>query len=171
MKTKKLVLTAFFVALGVTLPFVIIRSQEIRSLISPMHIAPLLAGLTVGPIEGLIVGILSPILSSLLTGMPAAPRVPGMVVELAFYGLVGGLGMKYLPLKGMKKVYVSLIIAMICGRIAGGLVQAFIMNPGNYSLAIWTTSYVTGTLPGMVIQIIFIPLVVRALQKANLAQK
>ncbi len=166
--TKRLVLTALLVALGVALPFVIIRSQQIRSLISPMHIAPLLAGLVVGPVEGMVVGFLSPLLSNIMTGMPVAGNLPGMLVELSVYGLVGGLCMKFLPLKGMKKVYVSLITAMLLGRVAGGLLQALVLQAGNYSLGTWASAYLLGTAPGMIIHIILIPLVVRALQRANL---
>lgn len=167
-RTKTLIMTALMIAIGVALPFVIIRSQQVRALISPMHIAPLLAGLVVGEVPGMTVGILSPLLSGLLTGMPPAPVLPGMVVELGVYGLVGGLCMKYLKLSGMKKVYVSLIIAMIMGRIAGGLLHAFVLDAGSYSIRTWVGSYVVATAPGMVIHLILIPLVYSALYKAHL---
>lgn len=167
-RTKTLIMTALMIAIGVALPFVIIRSQQVRTLISPMHIAPLLAGLVAGPLPGLATGILSPLLSSLLTGMPMAPVLPGMVVELGVYGLAGGLCMKYLKLTGMKKVYVSLIIAMILGRIAGGLLHAFVLDAGSYSLSTWVSSYLVATAPGMVVHLILIPLVYSALHKAHL---
>ena len=84
------------------------------------------------------------------TGMPGAGVLPGMAVELGVYGLAGGLCMEHLHLEEKKRVYVSLIIAMLAGRAAGGLMHALILDAGSYSLKMWASSYLAATAPGMV---------------------
>ncbi|MBR3150597.1 MAG: ECF transporter S component [Erysipelotrichaceae bacterium] len=170
MKTKNLVLTALFIALGIVLPIAFHVVPNGGVLFSPMHIPVLVCGLVTGPIEGLICGIVTPALSSALTGMPPAPRLPGMMVELAVYGLVGGLMMRLLKdNKNFGKIYLALIVTMLCGRIAGGLVNALILNAGNYTLKMWLTGYFLNGLPGIIAHLILVPLIVRALQKAKLS--
>ncbi|MBO4919157.1 MAG: ECF transporter S component [Erysipelotrichaceae bacterium] len=169
MKTKQLVLTALLIALGVVLPMAFHAIPNGGSLFSPMHIPVLICGLTTGPLTGLVCGAVTPILSSVLTGMPPAARLPGMVVELAVYGLVSGLMMKLLKNnKSFKKIYIALIVAMLCGRIAGGLVNALVLNAGNYTLKMWVTGYFVTGIAGIVTHLLIVPVVVRALQKANL---
>jgi len=82
-----------------------------------MHIPVLLAGFLAGPVCGLTVGILAPLLSHLLTGMPPTYAVPLMAAELPVYGLVAGLTYNRLKLN----IYLSLIIAMVLGRVMFGL--------------------------------------------------
>lgn len=53
--------------------------------------------------------------------MPAVGRLPFMMIELAVYGLVSGL--MYNTFKFNKKkmgTYISLLTAMLCGRIVYG---------------------------------------------------
>ena len=69
----------------------------------------------------------------------------------------------------MLKIYLSLIVAMILGRIAGGLVTGFILNAGEYSFSAWISAYFIGTAPAIVADLILVPLIVRALQRAGLA--
>ena len=94
-----------------------------------------------------------------------------MACELGTYGLVTGLLMKYLPLKGMAKVYGALLVSMIAGRIVGGIVTGFILNAGSYSLELWISSYFVATAPAIVVDLVLIPLIVRALQRAGLSVK
>ena len=170
MKTKPLILTALFIALGVVLPMAFHAVPNGGTLFSPMHIPVLMCGLLAGPVYGLFCGIITPILSSTLTGMPPAPVLPGMVIELAVYGLVSGCMMYLLRKdKTLAKVYIALIVAMLCGRIAGGLANALVFKAGAYSFQMWLTGYFVKGIPGIITHLIVIPLLVRALQKGNLA--
>ncbi|MBR2824671.1 MAG: ECF transporter S component [Solobacterium sp.] len=171
MQTKRIVLTGLMIALGLVLPIAVSFIPNGGTLFSPMHIPALLAGLVLGPVEGLITGVATPLLSHLLRGMPPAPVAPAMAVELGVYGLVGGLCMRMLKDKDMNemvKLYISLIVAMILGRIAGGLFRGLILNAGEYTLAMWFTSYFVSTVPGMITHLILIPILARALTKAGL---
>lgn len=80
----------------------------------PMHWAVLLAGLTLGWFGGLLVGILAPILSFATTGMPVAPILPAMVLELAVYGIVPALLHRSLKLNS----FLALAVGLLAGRAA-----------------------------------------------------
>ena len=69
--------------------------------------------------------------------------------------------------KSMTEIYISLIVAMVAGRIVGGMVQGFLLGLGNYSLQMWVTSYFVSTLPGIILHLLLIPAVCLALKKAG----
>ena len=167
---KKLVLSAMFLALGLVLPFFTGQIPEIGSMLLPMHIPVLLCGLVCGPILGLICGIFTPVLSSLITGMPGPAYLPSMICELAVYGLLAGAMIKLIKTeKPLVNLYASLITAMIGGRIVYGLMNALIFRAGAYSIQMWMTASFVTALPGIILQLLLLPAVVYALQKAKLA--
>lgn len=168
-QTKDLIIAGLCVALGIVLPIAFHSIPNAGSIMLPMHIPVLLCGLLCGPIYGLACGILTPLLSSLLTSMPPMAVLPGMLCELAVYGLVSGLLFRAVK-TGSKtaNIYRSLIGAMLCGRVVSGLVNALIFRVGNYSLQIWLTASFMTALPGIIIQLVAIPLIVTVLQRAKL---
>lgn len=172
-KTRSITLTGLMIAFGIVIVTVLknFGGQPILRLFSPMHFPVIVAGLAIGPLEGLVCGVVTPALSYLINQLP--PAGPwAMMAELGVYGLVTGLLMKYLKKpEGTAKIYIALIAAMILGRIAGGLVTGFILNAGQYSLDAWIAAYFAGTLPAIVTDLILIPIVVKALQNAGLAKK
>ena len=90
-KLHKLILTAFFIAIAVLLPSVFHLFPGSGAIFLPMHIPVLLCGFICNPYYGAVCGIVSPVLSHLLTGMPAAAALPGMIFELTAYGALSGL--------------------------------------------------------------------------------
>lgn len=170
--TKNLVITAVFIALGVVLPLLFHSIPKSGSILLPMHIPVLLCGLVCGWPYGLACGILTPLLSSQLTGMPPAEYLLPMLVELAIYGFIAGILLKLIRTKNtFLDLYISLIGAMLCGRIAYGLLNALILNFGKYSFAAWTASAFVTSLPGILIQLAIIPIIVFALERAKLIPK
>ena len=170
-QTKRLVLAALCVALGVVLPVAFHSVANAGSIFLPMHIPVLLCGIICGWPYGLACGVLAPLLSSLITGMPPMAYLPSMLCELAVYGFTAGL-IKQLVKTGkpMLDVYIALVCAMLLGRITFGALNALIFRAGEYSLAIWATSAFVTALPGIVIQLAIIPVLVLALQKAKIIQ-
>ena len=69
-----------------------------------------------------------------------------------------------------KDVYISMILAMIAGRIVGGIATAvfFVVTSGVYSVALWFTSYFIESIPGIVVHLVVVPVLVFSLQKARL---
>ena len=167
--TKKLIITALCTALCVVLPWAFHVLPNAGSVLCPMHIPVLLCGLVCGWQYGLVCGILGPFLSSILTQMPPLGYLPGMLVELAVYGLVTGFCMRlFRTKKYIVDLYGSLLVGMLCGRGAAGIAQSLLFSAGDYSLALWVTSYFVTALPGIAIQLIFVPAIVLTLKKAKL---
>lgn len=172
--TKSILQTSMMIAVGIAIVSVLknFGGQTILKLFSPMHFPVILAGFAIGPIGGLLCGILTPMLSHLLNGMPDIMTAIGMVFELGTYGLLCGLGMKVIkkPLS-TPKIYMILICAMLVGRIVGGLVKGFILMPNEYNFDIWFKAYFIGTYPAIIVDLLLIPIIVKALDKAGLISK
>ena len=165
---KKMVFAAACVALCLVLPMVFHAIPNAGQVILPMHIPVLLCGLVCGWPYGGVCGLIGPLLSSVLTGMPPAAMLPSMMVECAAYGFTSGILMKYVRTgKPVRDLYISLISAMVVGRIVAGFAKAWIFTPGISPFAWVTTSLISG-IPGIVIQLVLMPLVVTALTKARL---
>ncbi len=174
MKTRKrLVKLAFagvFLALTYVMPFLTGQIPEIGSMLCPMHIPVLLCGFVCGAPYGLIVGLVAPLLRSATLGMPPLfPTATAMAFELAIYGLMAGLLYKHLP-KKKSFIYVSLLGAMITGRIIWGAVMFCIMgfSTVNFGFVAFWTSAVVNAIPGIITQIILVPALVMILEKAKL---
>lgn len=166
MSTKKLVYTSIFIALGIVLPmFFHYLGTGLGSIFLPMHIPVFIGGAFLGSGPGLIIGFFAPLLSSLFTGMPPMiPILPIMLIELTIYGFIIGLFFKKIDLN----IYFSLIISMLVGRVGAGIVvwiMVHIFNfgrlPANPLIYIWGT--IAKGIPGIVIQLIIIPLTINYL--------
>jgi len=166
---KKSIITAVCIALCVVLPMAFHAIPNAGSVYCPMHIPVLLCGLICGPQYGLLCGLAGPALSTLFTGMPPVAYLPPMMIEIAVYGTLCGLMMKVVHTKNLyADLYVSLIIAMLGGRIVGGLAKALIFAGGEYSMATWATGYFVTSLPGIIVHLVLIPSIVVALMRAML---
>lgn len=167
--TKRLILAGLCVALGIVLPVAFHSVANAGSVLLPMHIPVLLCGLLCGWPYGLACGVLTPLLSSLITGMPPMAMLPSMLCELAAYGLASGLLMRWVKTgKLLADLYLSLVGAMLLGRLVFGLLNALLFRAGQYSVALWTTSAFVTALPGIVLQLAVIPVLVLALKKTKL---
>ena len=166
---KKSIIAAICIALCVVLPLAFHAIPNAGSIFCPMHIPVLLCGLICGWPLGLLCGLAGPLLSSLMTGMPPAAILPSMMVELAAYGFITGLLMKFIHTKSTyADLYISLVAAMLGGRVLSGIVKALIFAKGSISLSVWAVSSFVTSLPGIIIHLALIPSLVFALMKANL---
>lgn len=167
--TKKMVLSAFFIALGIVLPFLTGQIPQIGSMLLPMHIPILLCGFVCGAPFGLAAGFITPLLRSVIFGMP--PHAVAMAFELATYGFVSGLLYRLLQ-KRKLFVYVSLIISMICGRIIWGIVSFFLygLEGTAFTWQIFAGGAFINAVPGIIIQILIIPLIIFALEKGSMIE-
>ena len=166
---KRSILTAVCIALCVVLPQAFHAIPNAGQIYLPMHIPVLLCGLVCGWPYGLLCGLAGPALSSLFTGMPPVTMLPSMMVECAVYGAVTGLAMKFFRTGRLyPDLYVSMLLAMILGRVVSGISKALIFTPGQVTMTAWVTgSFVTG-LPGIIIHLVLIPTIVFALMRARL---
>lgn len=172
MQTKKLVFTALCVAMGLVLPMAFHAVPNAGKIFLPMHIPVFVCGLSLGWPYGLACGILAPLLSSLLTGMPVPAMLPAMLGELAVYGIVSGLLSRFCRTgKQAVDLYVSLVTAMLAGRAVSGVLNALIFSAGSYSWEAFVSASFVTALPGIAIQLVFVPALVLALQKLRLTAR
>ncbi len=161
----KLVLSAFFLALAYVLPFFTGQIAEIGAMLCPMHLPVLLCGFLCGWPWGLVVGLVAPLFRALTLGMPALfPTAVCMALELAAYGAVSGLLHRLLPPK-KPYVYLSLIAAMLLGRFVwGGAMFLFLgISGGAFTLAAFLAGAFTNAIPGIILQIVLVPVLVMLL--------
>ncbi|MBR2890572.1 MAG: ECF transporter S component [Oscillospiraceae bacterium] len=166
---RKMVLAALFLALAQVLPFLTGQIPEIGSMLCPMHIPALLCGFFCGWPWGLAVGLVAPVLRSLIFGMPPMfPAAVCMAVELAVYGAVSGLLYSKLPRKKIS-VYIALLGAMVSGRLAWGLARFLCagLDVTAFGLSAFWAGAVTTAIPGILVQLVLIPVLVLTLERRN----
>ena len=166
---RKLTLAAMFLALAFVLPFLTGQIPQIGAMLCPMHIPVLLCGFFCGAPWGLAVGFLAPLLRSFIMGMPPMfPKAFCMAFELAAYGFVAGWLHYKLP-KKKGCVYVSLLCAMILGRIVWGIAMFACMglDASKFGMAAFVAGAFTNAIPGIILQLILIPILVILLEKSN----
>ena len=165
---RHLVYAAVCLALCMLLPFLTGQIPQIGSALSPMHIPVLLAGFLCGPWWAMAVGFVAPMLRHVWLGMPPLITAIAMSFELAAYGLFSGLLYRLLPKKTVN-IYVSLIGAMILGRIVWGI--AMVVISGVSGSAFTWSAFIAGALlnavPGIILHIVLIPILVMALKRAK----
>lgn len=174
-RVEQLVLAAMFLALGIILPqlvkFIPLGSPGPGTILLPMHIPVLLCGFVCGPIYGLAVGFIVPLLTSLLTTLPPIfPVAISMSFELATYGAITGLiymGLKKQKVNWLINTYISLIAAMLAGRAVMGIVNTILLSSAKYGLKAFIAGAFVSALPGIIIQIVLIPVILLALKKAK----
>jgi len=173
LSVRKLVLSGLFIALGLVMPFLTGQIPSVGSRLLPMHIPVLLCGFVCGWPYGLIVGFIVPLFRSVLFGMPPmVPTAVAMAFELAAYGFAAGISYKLLP-KRHVYIYVSLIASMIFGRIVWGIASYIIYGfiAKAFTWEVFMAGAFINALPGIVIQIVLIPVIIIALSKAKLLEK
>lgn len=165
--SKTLTLSGMFLALALVMPFLTGQIPQIGSMLCPMHLPVLLCGFFCGGTMGFLVGLIAPVLRSFLFGMPPMfPVAICMAFELAAYGLVSGVLYRLLPGK-KRAVYGALLIAMILGRIVWGIAMMVCISSsgGQFGMEAFLAGAVTTALPGIILQLVLIPVVVLAMEK------
>lgn len=163
------ILAAMFTAIAYVLPFFTGQIPQIGAMLCPMHIPVLICGFLCGPLWGMVVGMIAPLLRSMMLGVPHLfPTAVCMALELAVYGATAGFLHKILPKKKCY-IYVSLLCAMIAGRVIWGIAMFCSMRitEGEFGFSAFIAGAVTNSFPGIVSQIVLIPVLVMALNKTK----
>ncbi len=167
---KQLVLSAMFLGIAYVLPY-LTGNMLLGGMLLPMHIPVLLCGFVCGWPWGLAVGFIAPLLRSVLIGMPPMmPTALAMAFELAAYGMFAGMVYNALQ-KTTVNVYVSLIVSMLLGRVVWGVITfalyaLFMTNA--FTLPMFFAGAFVNAWPGIVVQLVLIPVLVLALRRAKL---
>jgi predicted membrane protein len=168
MSSKKITLSAMFIALGIVLPFITMNIPTLGNMLLPMHIPVLLGGFILGPIYGMFIGFVTPLLRCLMFGAPIFyPNAIVMSFELLTYGLISGVFYHIIFNRRSKliNIYISLILAMIFGRIIYGIVYLIIsfISLNEFTFNIFIMEAFINAIPGIIIQLILIPIIIKLL--------
>ena len=170
-KTRLLVLSGLFLAVGVVLPSFTGSIKEIGDSLLPMHLVIMLCGIVCGWKYALPAGLAMPFLRAALFSMPPIyPNAVWMSLELATYGTV--IGALYARRRRYSRLYLllCLVCAMIAGRIVWGAAKAVLLGMADKPFG-WQAFAVGGFLdaiPGLILQFILIPVTVELLERARL---
>lgn len=167
----KLIYSSMFLALALLLPFLTGSISWMGTAFLPMHLPVILCGFACGQYWGLAVGAVAPFLRFMLFGAPTFPNVIAMAFELATYAFIAGMLFKKLD-KSVLMYYVTLITSMVCGRLVWSLVTFVLMfigvGSGSFTLGFIWTSTVASCIPGILFQLLFIPLIVNVFKQNHL---
>ena len=170
-EVRRMTYAALYLAIAMVLPFITGNIPEIGQALSPMHIPVFLCGFMCGWLWGMVVGFTAPLLRSMLFGMPVMfPTAVAMAFELAVYGGLTGLLYQLLP-RRKRTIYIVLLISMVAGRIVWGLVQLILVGftGEEFTWAIFIGAVVTKAIPGIILHIVLIPVIVMAMERADLS--
>lgn len=167
--TVKSLLSAGIVVLAVLLPQLVHlalgRAGGVEWL--PMYLPVLLGGCLLGSFWGLGIGIASPIVSYLITlafgnPMPAAVRLPFMIVELGVFAFISGLFSKKIAANGWM-AFPAVLLAQVSGRSVFMLLVLIFQSVTPLAPATVWAQIQTGLI-GMVLQAVLVPFIVMGLR-------
>ncbi len=163
---RDLSLAGLFGALGVIVPILFHPIPEAGPIFLPMHLPILICGLLVSAPVALAVGVVTPLISSALTGMP--PFVPlgvMMTLELAMLAVCASVLHRNLRLP----VIPAIVVAMVAARLVAGLERLSIAPLLGFkqSFAAYVTVTVVEGWPGIVLQLVAVPLVMAAIGRIS----
>ena len=168
--TRGIVLAALFLALAFVLPMITGHVPQVGNMLCPMHFPILLCGFVLGGPWGLAVGFAAPLLRSVLFGMPPMfPVAISMAFELATYGFVSGIVYRRVQ-HTLPMMFATLISAMVAGRLVWGAVRFILagLTGSSFPFSAFLSGALLTAVPGILAQLILIPLIVNALTKAKL---
>jgi len=171
MKTRNLSLAALFLALAIALPITFhFFIPQGGNIFLPMHLPVLLAGPFVGIIYAGIIGLTAPFMSFLLSGMPPFPIWILMCIELTAMGLLYPALIRAFSFAKFFKYIIALIITILLSRIIYFGAAILLINLGlgipamSSGMIIWLSGSLVKQIPGLIAQIVLIPLCLKTLQ-------
>ena len=152
---RQIPLTALFAATGVILPQ-FFHLIGLGAIFLPMFLPIMLGSFLLTWKFALILAILPPIVSFVITGMPplVPPILPVMLVELIAIALI----ISVISVHFKKPFWLALPVAIIIDRLLLFLIVSWVAPLLGYNHPIFTLALVGSGLPGIIMQIVVIPL-------------
>lgn len=168
---RTLVTAAMLLALGLVLPFLTGQIPQIGKMLCPMHLPVLLCGLLCGWKYGLAVGlILPPLRYVLFFAPPLFPTGTAMAFELAAYGFLAGFLYARSRWQCVVALYRCLIAAMLGGRVVWAVARVVLSGVSGqaFTWQMFLSGAFLTAIPGIILQLVFIPAVMVALDRTGL---
>lgn len=167
---QKTVFAALFLAIGMVLPLLTGQIKEIGDSLLPMHLPVLLCGAICGPVWGGIIGFVLPFFRSFLFSMPPLyPNAIWMACELFTYGAIFGLLYQKIPRRTFPAIYLSLIPAMIAGRLVWGVTKSVLLKIADkpFPFSAFLVGGFADAVPGILLQLLLIPFLLKIFEKTK----
>ena len=165
--TNQITLISLFLALCVIVP-VIFHFIGAGAMFLPMFLPILLAGFLIEFPFAILVGLLGPWISALITGMP--PLFPTALI-MSVEGLTTVAIVSYLYHKKNLSFWICLISGIIMERVSlvimGFTFAPLLGLPGE----LFSLFKLTESLPGLLLQLILIPIILKMLWKFQILPK
>ena len=167
---RALVLSAMFLALALVLPFFTGQIPQVGGMLLPMHLPVFLCGLICGWQYGLAVGFVTPLLRLALFSMPPLLTAVAMAFELAAYGGIAGFLYSRARWQCVLSLYRCLLAAMVGGRLVWAAARVVMTGVAGepFTWQIFLTGALLNAIPGIVLQLVFIPAVMVALDRTGM---
>lgn len=172
--TQKLVLAALCLAAGIVLPFVTGQIPFIGNLLLPMHIPVFVCAFCSSKRYSVAVGFILPLLRSALFSVPAFfPNAVAMAVELATYAFVASFIYERFDRRTVGAIYISMLPSMLIGRVAWGVARWLMLGFSSepFTLPYFAAEAFINALPGIVLQLIVVPILVMLIQNDQTTPK
>jgi len=165
--TRQITMIALFLALCIVVP-VLFHFVGAGAVFLPMFIPIILAGFLIEFPSAILVGLLGPWLSSFITGMP--PLFPTALI-MSVEGLTVAGIVSYLYHKKQLSFWICLITGILIERISlvimGFTIAPLLGLPGG----LFSIYKLTESLPGMLLQLILVPIILNMLWKFQVIPK
>jgi len=159
---RQIPLAALFAAMGVILPQ-FFHLVGLGAMFLPMFLPVILGAMILTRRFAFSVAIISPLVSWILTGMPplAPPVLPVMLIELIVISLLISTIRVHLH----KSVWTALIAGIVVDRILLFIIVTLIAPVFGFRHPLFSIALVISGIPGIILQIIVIPLAMRFIQQ------
>ena len=171
LQIRKLTYSALFLALAMVLPFLTGQIPQIGKMLLPMHLPVFLCALICGWKYAVPMAFVLPLLRSVTFGMPVLiPEAAAMAPELATYAFVAGFLYVIFKKQNIGALYVSIISAMVAGRVVFGIAKAIILGitGKSYTFYAFIAGTVINAFPGIILQLLLIPAIMLLLDRTHL---
>jgi niacin transporter len=158
---RNLTFAAVLLAVGILLPQLFHLLGNLGTVLLPMHLGVIVAGYLLPPGWCLVLGLLTPLLSSVLSGMPPFPLNYLIAIELAVLGFTLS-AIKRQGWSDRKKLITAMLLSRLVRILATWIVAQTLSFPFNLK-TLMSLMFIMG-LPGIVIQILWVPPLVRRIK-------
>lgn len=159
---RQIPLTALFAAVAVVLPQ-FFHLLGLGATFLPMFLPIMLGSLLLTWKFALVLAILPPLVSFLLTAMPplVPPILPIMLIELICIALILSIVHRHLK----KPLWLALGLAILTDRLILFVIVSIVAPLLGFTNPIFTLALVASGIPGIILQIITIPLTLKLIEK------
>lgn len=166
---KKSMISALCAAMCIVLPQTLSIIPGTDGVYGALHMPVLLCAFVCGGGSGFVCALIGLCLSSLIAGTPTLMMLPVLLAECMSGALVTGLIKKLCSFrKPERDIALCFGAGTILGRLGGAFVSALLFSFEATGFFIWMGGYFISAMPGMIVQMVLLPILVIALSNGGL---